>query len=89
MQRQSETSSTNADGERMLDPRAMLLHNRHVQAGRTRDKARCGFCSKGLDGVAPIIEIPDQEPEHSLVEGDRGDEERPASSAPTSREYWE
>lgn len=88
MQRQETGIDQNAYGSRMLSGRGVLSHNRHVSAG-TRKAKGCGFCDKGLDGVAPEIKAPEVESESQLAEGDRGNEEEAASSTPDSREYWE
>lgn len=83
MQGQSEGTGQDAYGSRMLSPRVFLSHNNHVQAGERRS-TRCGFCTKGLDGVAPQVE--ENKPEPDLVEDNRGDEEEAAT--PTSDSGW-
>jgi len=89
MQRQSETGRPNENRERRLDARTVLLHHRHVSNGRKRDKERCGFCAKGLEGIAAYPEVRPEKPEDSVAEDSGGDEEGPTTPAPGSREYWQ
>lgn len=75
-------------GERVLNIGVMLSHHRHVQAGR-RTSPRCGFCSKGLEGVSSLPEIQAKQQDNSVDESGRDHPEGTAPPAPTGRWYWE
>lgn len=86
MQEQSKGRGDGSDGERLFDVRAILFHNRHFAVLAKRDP-KCGFCSKGLEGVSytPKQEIPAP----SVDEDSRTDNQPDAPLSSTGRWYRE
>lgn len=80
-------SGENAYGIRLLNSRALLLHNAHVQDGLKRDE-RCGFCSNAVPGVITTIEVQRKQPPDGVVQSGGADEKDDAASAPLSRRDW-
>ena len=86
MQSEGDRGSKAEDGERRFDGRVFLSHYAHVQNGR-RTLKRCGFCTGGLDEVAPrsktaaVVEV------DPVVPDSGGDKE--GATAPARPGQWD
>lgn len=89
-ERSKEQGSSNGRNrpKKVLNGNAILFHNAHVKNGKQKDP-RCGYCQSGVAAVVRTLTsgIPEAVETNGVVEGDRSDEERDASSALTG-EFW-
>ncbi len=83
VQRSADGTIQSARGDRRLNFRAILLHNSHLQAGKST-AGGCGVCGQGLAGALPLV-AQEQISEPEVVKGDGADEE---SDATPSSDPW-
>ena len=85
MSRQTDELVPGEGSTRVLNFRAVRLHNLHLRSGRKTDFG-CPVCSEGLEGaVAEIAKRPATEPE--VAEGDGVNEEEDPPPPPGSGHY--
>ncbi len=72
-------------GVRVLNIRALVLHNYHVRGGYKRS-GKCSWCKGGVDTVITNIEAEKIEPEADLDESSRTDK---AGDAPPTSDSWD
>lgn len=85
MPESKEIPANQPRGERVLNIRAVVLHNSHVRGGY-KISGRCGYCTQGLGGLIKTVEAPEIEQKPDLAEDTRTDKEGDATSPPDS--WW-
>ena len=78
MQEKPTLAGQNEDGVRMLNPRGILAHYRHIKAG-VPGRAGCKICTRGLGTMVTSVEKPSPKP--VVDEGGGADEEGDSASA--------
>lgn len=72
---------------RMLDVRAVFVHNDHLQSG-IRKARRCPMCAKGLDGAYAAVEgAKSVDKKDEVSAGDGADKEEDAAHTRDFRDY--
>lgn len=80
MPKETKPARSNENDIRVFDGRAFLFHHRHLQSRPAELDSRCGFCSKGLEGVVITHEV--NLPEPSVVQ-DNGTDTDGGPSSPS------
>jgi len=72
----------------LLQYGAIVFHNDHIQSGR-RKAARCGVCSKGLEGAMATVKEDSAGPiEEPVAESDGVDKEGDSAHSSADRPKW-
>ena len=86
MQKGPDEQSQETNGIRVLDGRAFLFHNSHIQSEPRALNWDCKFCSGGLAGIVKTI-IPNI-PEPEVVQSDGTDKKEDTPPTPSREWPW-